>query len=245
MKNSTWYTAAAVFLTVIVGALILGKAYNYKYDFQNVIAVTGLGEQEFVSDLIVWKGGFSQTSIDLQEAYRALDRNRNTIRNYLLSKGVKEEEVIFSFVNVNKQTEPIYGANGNYAGQRFSGYQLYQDFKIESTDVAKIETLSREISELIANGIALESISPEYYYTKLSDLKLELITKATEDARMRAQAIAEKSGTKLGDLKEGRMGVFQITAANSNEEYSWGGSYNTASKNKKASITMRLEYHLK
>ena len=69
-----------------------------------------------------------------------------------------------------------------------------------------------------------------------------MISKATEDARIRAEKIAENSGGNLGDLISARMGVFQITGQYSDEDYSWGGAYNTASKEKTASITMRLEY---
>jgi len=38
------------------------------------------------------------------------------------------------------------------------------------------------------------------------------------------------------------MGVFQITGKNNNEEYSYGGSFNTSSRLKTASITLRVEY---
>jgi hypothetical protein len=41
------------------------------------------------------------------------------------------------------------------------------------------------------------------------------------------------------------MGIFQITGQNSNEDYSWGGVYNTTSKEKTASITMKLTYQVK
>ena len=71
-----------------------------------------------------------------------------------------------------------------------------------------------------------------------------MISKATEDARVRAEKIAENSGGTLGELKSANMGVFQITGQNSGEDYSWSGAYNTADKRKTASITMRLEYEI-
>lgn len=88
------------------------------------------------------------------------------------------------------------------------------------------------------------SSAPRYYYTKLSDLKIEMIRLATEDARIRAETIAENSGGTLGKLKSANMGVFQITGQNSNEDYSWGGAFNTHVKNKTAPITMRLVYQI-
>ena len=161
---------------------------------------------------------------------------------YLISKiGVKPEEVVFQFVDNYKNTEPLY-QNGNYVGQRFTGYTLRQPFTIESTDVEAIENISREISALLAQGIQIESTQPDYYYSGLDGLKLELIGRATADARARAEEIASESGAKLRKVKSGRMGVFQITGANTNEEFSAGGNFNTSSKNKKARITIRLEY---
>ena len=38
------------------------------------------------------------------------------------------------------------------------------------------------------------------------------------------------------------MGIFQITGQNSKESYSWGGTFNTSSREKTASITMKLTY---
>ena len=65
---------------------------------------------------------------------------------------------------------------------------------------------------------------------------------ATKDARNRAETIASNSKSKLGTLKKATMGVFQITGRNSSDDYSWGGTYNTSSKLKTATITMRLTY---
>ena len=109
-------------------------------------------------------------------------------------------------------------------------------------EVEKIEKLSREITELLNKGIQFYSDAPRYYFTKLADLKIEMISKATEDARLRAVKIAENSGGKLGDLISAKMGIFQITGQNSKEDYSWGGTFNTSSKKKTASITIKLEY---
>ena len=71
-----------------------------------------------------------------------------------------------------------------------------------------------------------------------------MIEQATKDAKNRAETIAKNGGGSLGDLVKANMGVFQITAENSSDEYSWGGSFNTSSKRKTASITMRLNYEI-
>jgi hypothetical protein len=123
---------------------------------------------------------------------------------------------------------------------------LTQTINIKSKEVEKIEKITREVSELLDKGIELNVSSPEYYYTKLADLKIQMLAEAAKDARKRAETIASNSGAKLGSLKSASMGVFQITAPNSSEdEYSWGGTFNTSSKEKRASINMRLTYQIK
>ena len=73
-------------------------------------------------------------------------------------------------------------------------------------------------------------------------MKLELIEKATANAKERIDIMAEGSGANLGNLLTANLGVFQITAQNSNTEYSYGGYFDTSSRNKTASITVKLNY---
>jgi hypothetical protein len=126
----------------------------------------------------------------------------------------------------------------------FAGYSLTQNFKVESKDIIRVERLSRESTDLIEKGIELNSFAPRYYYTRLADLKMDLLSKASADAKQRAEAISESVDSDLGKMKKAVMGVFQITGKNSTEEYSYGGSYNTSEKYKTASITIRMEYGL-
>lgn len=232
-------------IAAIVCALVLGTSYTYKYRAQDTIVVTGLGETEFTSDLIVWSGTLTAEAQNVAAGYVQIEQSKRKVQQYLTQKGLSEDAVVFEFVNVDKQFDPVYNANGNWAGQRFTGYQLRQRFIVESADVEKVENISREISSLIAQGVSIEAYAPDYYYTKLDDVKLGLIEKASADARTRAEKIALNAGTKIGRVASARMGVFQITGANSNEEFSAGGSFNTSARQKKARITMRVVYRIK
>ena len=243
MKTNLKYVIIA--LAVVVAAWLLGRAYTYKYRSQDTIVVTGLGETEFASDLIVWNGEIVYETQDVASGYAQLERNKQKVLEFITSRGVAAEQMVFKFVNVYKQPAPVYNASGNYAGQRFTGYRLSQGFSIESSDVDKVENISREISALIAQGVSIEAYQPSYYYTKLDDVKLSLIERASADARARAEKIADYAGTAIGRVASAKMGVFQITGANSNEEFSAGGSFNTTSRQKKARITMRVEYRVK
>ncbi len=229
-------------VAIIVAAIVLGGAYTKKFKTTETISVTGLGEEDFESDLIVWQASFSKFGENLKLASSELKSDREKIKSYLVSKGVKAEQIVFSSVDIRKEYDRSYDNYGNLVSNQFLGYSLNQSLRIESNEVNKIEMISREVTDLINQNIELSSMSPEYYYTKLAALKLKMIENATKDARERAEKIANNAGSSLGDLKNSSMGIIQITARNSSEDYSWGGSFNTSSKLKTASITIRLEY---
>lgn len=233
-------------LALVLSAWLLANAYTYKYRQQETIVVTGLGETEFSSDLIVWGGNITTESTNMEAGYRALEASKHKVEAFLRQKGIPAESMVFQFVHVDKLYEPIYTENGNWAGQRMRGYALRQRFTIESHEVELVEEVSREISSLIAQGVTIEAMAPDYYYTKLDDVKLSLIEQASQDARNRAEKIARNAGGKrIGKLTSSRLGVFQITGANTNEEFSAGGSFNTSSRHKKARVTIRAEYRIR
>ncbi len=234
-------TAIIFAIAIVMASIFLGNAYVKRANPPHVISVTGSGNENFTSDLIVWEGSFSAFNPVLKSAFERLNEEKEIVKSYLMSKGIPEANIIFNAVQTMEQQDNHY-ENGNFVGSTFKGYDLSQSIQIESTDVSKIEQVSREVTELLNKGVQFTSVPPRYYYTKLADLKIEMISKATEDARIRAENIAKNAGGRLGDLISAHMGVFQITGQNSGEDYSWGGTYNTESKNKTASITMRLEY---
>ena len=231
-------------LAVIISAFLFSNAFQNRNQHNDTISVTGSGSKNFVSDLIVWRGSFSKKSLVLKEAYAALDSDREIIKKYLVSKGLQESDLVFSAVAINKDFETTYDANENIRQQLFTGFTLTQNVQVESKAVDKVEAISREVTELINSGVEFYSNPPEYYYTKMAALKIEMIAEATKDANARAKSIAENADSDLGKLKKSEMGVFQIIAQNSSEDYSWGGSFNTSAKKKTANITVKLMYQV-
>lgn len=229
-------------ISVIITAFILSAAWKYKFKGDETIVVTGLAEKDFVSDMVVWRGSFSQTSMDLRSAYQAIKENEKAVKAYLSKKGLPDSAITFSSVDLLKQYDNKFDNYGRNIGSDFKGYQLTESVSIRSSDLTLVEKVSREVTELLEQGIEFNSQSPEYYYTRLNELKIDLLAKASEDAKLRAQTIAANSGSSLGSLRKANMGVFQITGKNMNEDYSYGGVFNTSSKEKTASITLRAEY---
>ncbi len=240
MKRSLSFVVVAV--AIIAGALILANAYTYKYKINETITVTGLGETEFTSDLVVWSGALSLDSQSVESGYKELSRRRDILVQYIESKGISTSEMTISPVDVSMRRESIYNSEGNYVGTKFVGYTLFLPIVIETGEIEKVSAMLSDVSSLISQGVVLTSNNSSYYYTKLDDLKLDLIEQASADARARAENIADNAGGGLGKMMSARMGVFQITGSTSNEEYTAGGSFNTSSIVKKARITMKVEY---
>jgi hypothetical protein len=231
-------------IAIIIAAIVLGNAYMKRTKVEGTISVTGLGKKDFTSDLIVWEGNYSKENTDLKLASAELEKDKKIIEEYLVKNGINKKDIVFSAVETKEKSKRKYSNDGKYVVEEFEGYILTQSIQITSKEVEKVENISRKITELLNEGIQFYSDPPRYYFTKLSDLKIELISKATEDARARAEKISEKSGGDIGDLVSAQMGIFQITGQNSNEEFSWGGTFNTSSKEKSASITMKLTYKI-
>ena len=243
-KPKPYLTALILAAALIVSVLILSPAISSRGKAGAVITVFGLGTRDFVSDLIVWDGSFSCRDLELKTAYARLERDKGAVKAYLAGHGVKENEIVFSAVTLAKEYEQLNGEAGTEKN-RFTGYRLTQGVTVESGEVDKIEGVSRTVTELINAGVELDSQKPRFFYTKLAGLKLEMIGMAAEDGRRRAEAIAAKSDNRLGALKTATTDVFQITARNSSDSYTYGGTFDTTSKVKTATITIKIQYAVK
>lgn len=244
MKEKSLISTVIIAVAIIITGYLLGTNYKNRSQKLHTIEVTGLAEKNFTSDLTVWSGSFSKSAMDMKQASNELKKDVEKVKQFLAEQNVPENEVQFSAVQINRQYETTYDDEGNRKSE-FAGYNLTQNVKIESKNIKLIEKVSRDVSGLIDQGVEFYSETPLYYYTKLSDLKLQLIEEATKDARSRADKIAENSGGSIRRLIEGNMGVFQITARYSDEDYSWGGAFNTSSIAKTASITVHLIFEVR
>lgn len=228
---------------IICVSIMTGNLVSYKKTSgSGGITATGSASCDFESDLIVWRGSFTAYGETTQEAYQIIKRDAEIIKKYLLDNGVTEEEMIFGSVRISQRWESEYNEEGYEIGYYLAGYDLAQQICVTSNDVDKVDAISRDITQLIEADVEFVSDSPEYYYTKLDELKLQLINEATVNAKERIDIIAEGTGGKTGKLLSANLGVFQITAQNTNSDYSYGGSFDTSSRQKTASITVKLNY---
>jgi hypothetical protein len=217
--HSTLWLGITLALGLIISTLIISNTVTRVKLANQTITVKGYAERRIKSDLIIWKGLFTVRGAKLTEAYALLNRDLSLVKEYLVSKGVRENDIIVSSI----KTRTFYGRDeqGKPTDQ-IAGYELEQQVEIHSNDVDKISGIAREATELINKGVRFQSLEPQYFYTKLSDLKIEILAEATKDARIRAEQLAINSGCKVGKLCSAYMGVLQITKAYSTEVSDYG-----------------------
>lgn len=235
-------------VTAIICALVFTVGFvSYKQSAaSNGLTASGSASTDFEADLIVWRGTFSAYGETTQEAYAVIKSDSEIVKEYLAENGITEDEMVFSSVQISPCYTTEYDANGNYVRSYTDGYNLYQELTVTSSYVDKVEQVSRDITTLIEAGVEFISDSPEYYYTKLDEIKLALIEMATSNAKQRIDIMAAGAGTKPGKLLTASLGVFQITATNSGTgEYTYDGAFDTSSRYKTATITVRLNYTAK
>lgn len=232
--NAGFALAVALVLSSIVGAW----AYTHAKNGEQTITVTGSARKRIKSDLVIWRAAVTYQAPQLSDAYKSLSDNIPRVKQYLISKGITEDQITIS--SISSSTMHARDTEGNETGQ-ITGYSLRQELEVRSNDVDKIERVAREATELINQGILLESMSPEYHYTKLGDLKIEMLGEASKDAKERAQRIATSTGSSIGSVRSAKMGVMQITPADSNE-VSGEGISDTSSLEKDITAVVNVSF---
>lgn len=246
MNNSKIGAYSRIIVAVILAAAFIAGSFYVTSAFvkiksgTNIITVTGSAKKQITSDLIVWTGTFTAKSPDLKEAYSILADNKNSVQKYLDNQGITDK-IVYSSINTN--IHYVMGQYGNPTSQ-IDTYELSQDVTISSANIDKVTDISRNITELINDGVQFQSQPPQYMYTKIADLKIEMLAAATKDASTRAQMIAENAGSKLGKLKSAGMGVFQITPKYSND-VSDSGINDTTSLEKEITAVVNCQFYVK
>lgn len=238
---------------LIIGSIVIGLAFFASvaigaYSFfrvkslSNVISVTGSAEKQIVSDTVKWTSGFSRNvGLDgVRDGYAQMNRDLAATLEYLKSQGVTDSEITVKPVMMNQSYEPT-----EKYGSKMSGYNLQQIIEIQSNNVAGVAKLAQDAPvKLSESGILYSTQNLEYFYSKFSDLKVEMLAEATKNAKARAEKIAESTDSKIGFMQSASMGVFQVTPTNSVDVSDYG-YFDTSSINKKVTSVVRASFSLK
>ncbi len=213
IKNNSLMPMTVLGISFIVGVIIFVTAWRSNQSANQTITVTGSAKKEIVSDLGILRGTITVQAFSSEAAFRELQRQKPLLVSYLESKGFKKDSIEFYTIS----NYPVYEMNSSgYQTSNIIGYVYNQRISIQSNDVNKIKTISLEIPSIIEKGVNFNVEMPEYHYTKLAELKIEIQAAAAKDAMIRAQKIAEATDRDLGPMRNARMGVLQITPRLSN-----------------------------
>ncbi|MDE6137877.1 MAG: SIMPL domain-containing protein, partial [Candidatus Gastranaerophilales bacterium] len=176
---------------------------------KNSVTVTGSAYEIVQSD-----SGNLEFSLSVRRptkalAYSTAKQQLPEILKYLEGKGFDTKKDV-DVKSMNGYESYRYTPNGVNTNE-IAYYQLSQPIIIKSNDVNKIKEVSLDITSLMDKGIDIDVRNANYSYSKLSDLKVDLLNRATKDAKQRASAMLKSTNNRVGKIESVRMGVFQIT----------------------------------
>jgi uncharacterized protein len=200
---------------------ILAYAYLSVKLEPKTLAVTGSARKAILSDLVTWNGSVTVKDTNLVQAYDALKVGADKVKQFLVTNGIPETNITLSAINTLRRFhQDIIPASASNSGgsshptvittDKVESYTLSQSISVSSTDMEKVPWASRAVTSLLKDGVEIDSGTPSYLYTKLSELKINMLAEATKDATARAGQIVENARGHLGKLVEARMGVMQI-----------------------------------
>lgn len=207
-SNGLFMASIIVGLALIVCTVLAGRTVVKVKGFGQQITVTGAAYKPITSDYSIWEGAISVNAPTLESAYAEIAADFKTVERFLQEQGFTAEQYEAGSIQISKE----YNRD-----RELTGYTLRQTVKIELPDIQRINKLAREASALIERGVEFESHQPRYLYTELEPLKLEMIKAATENAKLRAEQLAETTGHAVGAPVSAQVGVFQIRPLHSQE----------------------------
>ncbi len=233
--------AGGVFFAIanVICVGLIAYAYMSVRNQPKTIDVKGSAKRAIVSDLVSWSCQITARDPDLVKAYDKLKADADKVAAFLKEAGIPQQETRFAAISTNNifAREVIVGGKARPLGGEISGdapaggaqgsgnpvvvqtskvemYVLTQTISVESRDVQHVPEASRNITRLIRDGVEIESSAPSFYFTRLSELKIDMLAEATKDATRRAEQVVSNANGKLGRLVEARMGVMQINPKN-------------------------------
>jgi len=223
MIENTRQNALILGICLILGLAALGylladAALKFK-EYERSVTVKGLSEKEFEADVVIWPIQFAVASNDLEDLYRSIDKNTGMIKKFLQSSGINGEEITLSTPAITDKSAQQYG-NQARAEFRYTGSQTVT---VYSSNIAQVRTVMQNLSELGKEGIVFTGgnyqLQTEYLFTRLNDVKPEMIEEATRKAREVAEKFASDSKSTLGKIRSASQGQFSINPRDKNNPH--------------------------
>lgn len=214
MKTSNQYgltiLGVSLFTGLIVFGLFLNSAVKTFKGYERTVTVRGLAEQEHVADVVIWPIQFTIASNSQEEIYQLLDTNSDKVIDFLSENGISDEEITIDVPVVTDRQAQRWG--GDTSGQ--FRYVASQAVTVYSDRIEEVRSVMRNVGDLGRQGVIISgddySLRTDYIFTRLNDIKPEMIEAATIEARKVAEKFAEDSDSRLGKIKTASQGQFSI-----------------------------------
>lgn len=196
-----------------LGLAVKGGIDNFAYR-DRVVKVRGLAERIEKADQVTWPVSYSITGDNLGALYEESKQKDEVLLQFLTSNGIPREAISVNPPDVyNSTTNEWASANVHFK------YKLTTTMTVLTDQVDKVRELLNRQGELLARGIAFNNSNITYTFTKLNDIKPEMIAEATRNAREAADQFAADSNSKLGKIKLAEQGYFSIEDTDSSTPY--------------------------
>ncbi|MFA6227056.1 MAG: SIMPL domain-containing protein [Candidatus Paceibacterota bacterium] len=240
-NNKVLWMPAIAGISLILASTILAVALYSSRSSSDALSVTGSASKEVVSDSAKFSGDFSRIVkiSKLKTGYEQMAKDLALVKAFLKAQKIPDANITISTVSM---MENYNYNNNNYQTEK--EYTLSQHVEVALPDVNKITALAQATTDLINKGVIFSTNPVEYYYTKLPELRVALLSDAIKDAMARADKMAESTGKSVGSLKSAASGVVQVLPSNSLEISDYG-TYDTSKINKNVMVTVRASFGLK
>jgi uncharacterized protein len=231
--------AMTLFVVTLIGLAYLGSqvVYNLKLA-DDTIEVTGSTKESVVADtgrLVI--NLEAKTGLQNQdEGVKNLETAITNISKYLADKKLTDVETPAGSTNAT-----YYYPEKGEAVQ--TGYSITRSVIVRGSDLDTLTQLANNIAPLSGNGYTVSVYGLELTYSKLDEMRVRLLSEAIQDAKDRAEAIAQNTGRSVGPLRNATGGVVQVLSQGSVEVNDYG-SYDTSSLNKDVMVTARVTFGL-
>jgi len=239
--KASFTLGCAIALGMIISITIGSYSFMRVRAYDDSLSVTGSAKKAVVADKAKWTPSFSRTvkESSLKDGYTKVAEDLESVKTFLVAQGFSESEMTISAPTMDQMWD--YKNDGV---EREAKYTVRQSVEVVSTDVQKIAKATKNVSILANKGVLFNSAMPEYYYSKLPELRVSLISDAVRDAKARAEQIALSGERRVGSLKSAASGVVQVLPANSIDVSDYG-MYDTSSINKEVMITVRAAFSIR
>ena len=215
-----------------LGYLLANAAIEYK-QYERSVTVKGLSEREYQADVVIWPIQFSAADNDLKSLYGTIESNTNRIRGFLEKRGIIADEISLMSPDITDKSANQYGSSSRPEFR----YTALQTITIYSSNIEAVRSVMGRLSDLGREGIVFTGgnygSQPEYLFTRLNDVKPEMIEEATRKAREVAEKFASDSQSALGKIKRASQGQFSISNRDRNNPHI-----------KKVRVVATIEYYL-